>query len=210
MGMHELADARGRLQVLLYGVLMLVVVFYAVFALYFPIAALPPRVTWLPAALGLIVSPFPFMLDYFAAVYPWHVFGAVFLITAIRRAMLVLRNAQDKLAQGWHGTGPIGGIGFLPRFVGRAAPPRWLTGVFVLAVLTYAGGDLIGVNARETHRSGGSEGVTAQIPGCEFVHGMCRLARGESVLLTVRADTAQNRTGVLLEASPDISCEVHR
>ena len=195
---YDLGDARARIQVLLYGLLLLALGLYVLVAICFTLEAVVPQWSWLPTIIEAFVPGLPLRILDFAAAYPWQVVVVVLLVWAIRRAALAVGRSQAEFAyQVWAGVVPNYRVRMGTRILLKITPPRWLTYVTASVLVAYALADLPGRGAVDVVRQSDPDPIAA----CAEVGGrLCRLGDGESVLISIRADDPHNRSGILLDA----------
>ncbi len=192
----DLGDARARIQLLLYVIVLLALGLYVLVVICSSLGAVVPQWPWLPAIVEAFVPRLPLGVLEFAAAYPWQVVAFVILIWAVRRAALAIGRSQAEFAyQVWAGVAPNNRVGLRTRILLKITPPRWLTFVTVGALVAYAIVDLSGRGVVDTVSE------STPIAGCAEVTGrLCRLGDGESVLVSIRADDPDNSSGILLDA----------
>ncbi len=152
----------------------------------------------LSAVMALLLPGLPTLVLEFAEKYPWTVLTVGVAIWLIRRASHVVKDAAQEYAfQAWRRTPAAGSgqvLGKMPPRRGLLwAPPRRAT-LGLAAVL----GLLVVVNTLSPQRAIVRADVATS--SCVGAQGDCRLAPGQSVVVTVRAGEPRNETGVLLEA----------
>ena len=192
----KLAEARRRLYCYFVALVVLATGTFVFYAAFFNMDATEPVWPWLPDFVVVFVPGLPPHLVAFPSRYPSLTVSFVILAWLIRRAMRTLKNAEYEYAwQMRHDVkpSPVSRRSaqlcvVVPRF-------RW----FIVVMIVIAAVGILNVWAACQDNCGKID--TPQTPGCANVRGPCRLAPGETVRVTMRADNARNETGILLEAN---------
>ncbi len=199
-----LAGWRWSLYLIFAGTALFVVAGFVLFAVAFPTDAIEPLLPpWLSGTLAFVLSDLPAIVLDFAEKYPYLALGAVGLIWLIRTLSRIVKDtAQEYTFQAWRlivaaapgqapSTPPPPSTGRM--LWGIPVALAWFPGLFLpLVALAVV---LVVNRSPATYAAGAAENLA----GCEDVQGDCRLAPGESMLVTLRADQPRNETGLMLE-----------
>ena len=195
----EFDARRRRFYTLFVTFLVLSVLALLLVAVVYPTDGIEARLPeWLSAVMALLLPGLPTLVLEFAEKYPWTVLTVGVAIWLIRRASHVVKDAAQEYAfQAWRRS-PVAGSGQVqdvmpPRRGLLWAPPRRAT-LGLAAVL----GLLVVVNTLSPQPAIVRADVARS--SCVGAQGDCRLAPGQSVVVTARAGEPRNETGVLLEA----------
>ncbi len=192
----KLAEARRRLYCYLIALLVLATGTCVSYSFFFDMDAVVPSWPWLPDFVASFFPGLPQHLVAFPSRYPGLTIAFVILAWGIRRAMLTLKKAEHEYAwQRWHKVTPSSVSRCSTRWCRVVPRFRWF--IFVLLIIMVVGI----LNVWATCQDSCGEIATSQIPNRTDVRGPCRLAPGETVQATMRADSAYNETGVWLEAN---------
>ena len=167
----------------------------AIYAYWVDRGAVEPPFRWLRDLLA-IASPGipPHILD-FPSKYPVLLVGFIVVISMIRWAMSVLEQGERQTARSrWAGVAPW--AAWTPGAIVRPAD------LLVMGALAALLGSVV---LESLWEESPQEHICCEVDatqslGCTNAHGPCRLAPGEVVRVTMRADEARNHTGVFLEA----------
>ena len=170
------------------------------FAVFLPTDGIEPALpSVLSSIVAMVLTGLPVVVLDFIEKYPVLTLGVFLLILLIRVASRrVKEQAQEYAFQAWRRTGNSARPASPP-----AQPTRWVriaTAVLepVSAVVLIGCVGLVGLIVSwppPTQAAGAANDRAA----CADTRGDCRLAPGESMLVTLRADQPRNETGLMLE-----------
>ena len=195
--MRRLANARRHLQNIIFCV-ALVGVFGALPWIVSP-PPTPPRLSWLPDMISVIILGLPTRAGLFAATFPLQAAAVVGLLWLLRRGMRSIARVQREVALRGHARDPM------PLGETVAMLVTWLHWPVVLLTVT-----LVAVVSLDLVPSA-RQAENAPAPGedrgnasCVGTRGKCQLAVGEVVKLAIRSNEV-NYTGIWL-AEGDTYC----
>ena len=191
--MVRLDEIRTRLYHHLTAILLVAAGMCAVYAYIADMEAIPPSGPWFRDLFSIVVPGVAPSFVELPSRYPMLSLAFGVVIVTLRRALLVLTDATNDIAWALRQGAAVPGIpvwcGLVPRF-------RW----FVVVAGIVTGITLVDLRSG-TACHGDCGGVAAsESPGCRNVRDGCRLAPGETVRVSMRADRARNATGILLDA----------
>ena len=195
---QKLAKARRRLYYHFVSLLVLATGACVFYAAFFDMDAVGPSWPWLPDFVAFFLPGLPQHLVAFPSRYPSLTVAFGILVWLIRRAMLTLKNAEYEYAwKIWYNDVEPSSVSRCSARFCVVVPRFWWFFIIVMSLIAAVGG----LNIWAACQGDCGKIDTPQAPGCADVRGSCRLAPGETVRVTMRADNARNETGVLLEAN---------
>ena len=170
---------------------------FFLFAVWFPTDGIEPVLpAGLSSALAFVLSDLPASVLDFAEKYPSLTLVVVGLIWLIRTASRIVKeDAQEYAFQAWRPAGAPAPPAVWLRIL--AGIPMAFTKPSNLVVLVSVVIVLLVLNWPPSAQA---TGILSSEVNCTGSRGDCRLAPGETVRVTLRADQPRNETGVLLEA----------
>ena len=189
----RLDEIRTRLYRHVVGILLVAVGMCAVYAYIANLDAIPPSGPWFRDLISVVVPSIAPSIVELPSRYPILSVAFAFLIVTLGRALLVLTHAMNDISWALHQGAPRPGMpvwsGVIPRFRWFVVVVGIVTGIMLvdLRLGTACHADCGGVDASESAE-------------CGDARGGCRLGPGQTSQVTMRADSARNATGILLEA----------
>ena len=164
---------------------------------------------WLPDFMAGFAPGLPEYLINVALRYPLQVLALFLVYLLIRRVSFLVKAAEGEYAfQAWQRTAvaganelttPTPNASLFARTI-QCLPPFIRVVIAALALIVlFALLDLIPRPADAADRLSISRTLAETAVGCANTRGLCRLAPGEKMQITIRADQRRNETGVWLE-----------